>query len=458
MWHQGVNVQADLNAKELRTAFESLGSGWDCREIVFRDDCSWKPWTLVAAALWWALSDHETLTGRFTDARKITAKAFKRQQELATSYQAFMKMLSRWTSQLCAAWSVSLQTQMKAIFDASRVEGRVLFGVDGTRIDLPRTGSNQSAYCPLSVGGRRRRRRSRNPRSTSARKKAETPSLWLTLLWHAGTGLPWCWRQGRSDASEREHLLKMIDLLPPQSMVTADAGFVGYGYWTALLEAGHELVVRVGSNVKLLKKLGYARESNRQVFLWPDRAAARQLPPLVLRLVVLHNGKHPVYLVTNVLSPKDLSDSQVGKIYRARWGIEVFYRSFKQTYRRRKLLAHSAAHARVELEWSLMALWSSVLYARSWQEVSTARVSVALVLRAFRQTMHEYRSRPDPGEELVSLLATAVQDEYSRANKSSRDYPRKKRERPPGAPQFVTASRVQVAAAKALRRQTTKKG
>ncbi|MBN2216228.1 MAG: hypothetical protein JW719_02505 [Pirellulales bacterium] len=37
--------------------------------------------------------------------------------------------------------------------------------------------------------------------------------------------------------------------------MTADAGFVGYDLWKTVLDAGRHLLVRVGSNVKLLKKL-----------------------------------------------------------------------------------------------------------------------------------------------------------------------------------------------------------
>src|SRR5258708_22639843 len=51
----------------------------------------------------------------------------------------------------------------------------------------------------------------------------------------------------------------------------------------------------VGSNVRLLRGLGYARERRGLVYLWPDKAAAKHLPPLVLRLVVVHDGKKPWY-------------------------------------------------------------------------------------------------------------------------------------------------------------------
>ena len=85
------------------------------------------------------------------------------------------------------------------------------------------------------------------------------------------------------------------------ALVTADAGFVGYEYWKALLDSGRHLLIRVGANVRLLKGLGYVREKDGLVYLWPDREAARDRPPLVLRLVVARGGRHPVYLVTSVL-------------------------------------------------------------------------------------------------------------------------------------------------------------
>ena len=60
----------------------------------------------------------------------------------------------------------------------------------------------------------------------------------------------------------------------------------------------------------------------------------------MLRLVVAHGGRHPVYLVTSVLDGEELSDEQVINIYALRWGVELFYRHFKQTFGRRKLRSH----------------------------------------------------------------------------------------------------------------------
>ena len=121
------------------------------------------------------------------------------------------------------------------------------------------------------------------------------------MLWHVGSGLPWSWLAGAADSSERGHLQQMLGSLRESALITADAGFVGYDVWKTLLDSGHQLLIRVGSNVKLLKNLGYTREREGLVYLWPDQKAQAGGPPLVLRLLTIHNGKHPVYLVTSVL-------------------------------------------------------------------------------------------------------------------------------------------------------------
>ena len=132
---------------------------------------------------------------------------------------------------------------------------------------------------------------------------------------------------------------------------------MGYDFWNSILSAGHLFSIRVGANVRLLRELGYARQHEHTVYLWPAAAAKKNQPPLVLRLmIVIHDGKHPVYLVTN-LTKSQLNGRQAGLIYSARWGIEVFFRTFNQTFGRRKLRSRAAENADLELDWSLRGLW-----------------------------------------------------------------------------------------------------
>jgi hypothetical protein len=447
----------------LKLALGWLLHGVDWSGVAFRRDCTWTPRWLTAVALLWAWSDELTLIERWTSARRLAAFLWSPATPLAGSYQAFTKLLRRWTDTLIlrlqAAWRERLKHELSAHWC---VLGFVLFGVDGSRCELPRTRSHEEAYSPTrrKRTGRKRTHTPRTRRDPRHFQKANSPQLWLTTLWHVGLGLPWDWRLGPSESSERAHLLEMLPSLPPEALITADAGFVGYDYWKAILDSGRQFLIRVGSNVRLLKQLGYVRESGGTVYLWPDREAARHQPPLVLRLVEAHDGRHPVFVVTSVVSAARLTDRQVIELYARRWGIELFYRHLKQTFQRRKLRSTSAEQALVELHWSLAGLWAIAFYALVEFEranLPPRRLSIAQTLRAFRRMLRDDLHPAERGQSLRERLQTALIDPYQRRNKTSRNYPRKKQERPPGPPQLLTATQTQIQQAQALR-QNLKKG
>jgi len=423
----------------------------------FRDDCTWTPLQLVATAILWAWSDEPTLGERFFASRRIAEHLYQPQREFAGSSQAFLKMLGRWTTTLVAVVQAALRKRMQEALAASwMVSGFIVFGVDGSRVEVPRTKSHEAVngLARNKQGRKLKRNRRKKPCTAAHSKKANTPAMWLTLLWHVATGLPWAWRSGPTGSSEREHWSQMLGELPATALIAADAGFVGYEILRGVIDSGRHVLVRVGSNVRLLKKLGWAKESAGTVYLWPDRDAQKNDPPLVLRLVVALGGKHPVYLVTSV-PPSRLSDAQMIAMYRRRWGIELFFRHLKQTFQRRKLRSQSADNARVELEWSLVGLWCLALYAQvelAGQEIEPAQLSIAGALRAFRRTLRDYLHPAQRKRSLAMLLRRAVRDCYQRQDKTSRDYPRKKRpDPPPGAPEIRTATAAQIRRAGALR-------
>jgi hypothetical protein len=455
----------------LKQALDWLLASAKLADLAFRKDCTWTPKTLIALAILWAWSDEKSLLQRFSHVRKVVMAMEIRSRIPAASYQAFIKMLTTWTvvlsMTLCDAFRQRMQSDLATRF---RVCGFPVFGVDGSRLELPRTESNEGRFSPAKARRttrskaktKSRRKPHRRPRSQSSRdrraraKKVNSPQMWLTTMFHVGTGLPWDWRLGPSDSSERDHLRQMIAALPAGALITADAGFVGYETWKAILDSQRHLVIRVGANVRLLRKLGYVEEKKGLVFLWPDREAKRKQPPLVLRMVVARGARHPVYLVTSVLDEATLSDSQVVEIYALRWGIELFYRHFKQTFERRKLRSHSADNAELEATWSLLGLWAMMVHAQvilMRKGVPPKRISVAGVLLGYRSSLRQYKSAPDPGESLVEMVGKAVIDSYERTNKSSRDYPRKKQEQAAGAPKVRNATKAQINAAKEIRDQ-----
>jgi len=516
MSHQDTDgrTSSPFHCQALKDALLWLLKTADLSSIQFRDDCTWSTLGLIFAALLWSWSDEKTLKERFFTARKIcfkalgklalgTGKAEKAKAEKAKakkakakkakakkakakkakakkakaekakakkpagSYQAFMKLLRTWTPRLVLELMVVLRQRMRTVLaERILIAGLEVFAVDGSRVELPRTKSNESRFSPQRAqkkkrgkGAKRRKSATRRDRAERSRaKKANSPQMWLTIMWHVATGLPWDWRTGASDSSERDHFREMIAALPKGALATGDAGFVGYQCWKEVIDSGRHLLIRVGSNVRLLKNLGYAREKRGLVYLWPDKTAAKCMPPLVLRLVVVRDRRNPWYLVTSVLEEKQLSDKQVVEIYRLRWGIEVFYRHFKQTFERRKLRSKSADNAQVEAEWSLLGLWAMGLHAQSVlapEGIPTRRISVAGVLRAYRRAMREYKSHPDPGESLNELLRRAVIDNYKRGPKASRDYPRKKQQSAVGPPKVFQATKKQIILAKQIKNELT---
>jgi hypothetical protein len=439
------------HADDLFRVLGSLTASVNWTSIRTRAECTWSPRLLAFAALLWAWSDEHTLTDRFRIARKVICRCICQQEQPATSYQAFVKLLRKWTEPLRALLTEAFREQIRSsLEEVWKVAGWVVFAVDGSRCSLPRTRQNAWRYSCKSRLSRsdqwRRTRSTRRRRQHARARQVNLPHVWLTMLWHVGSGLPWGWRGGPADSSERAHLKDMLAELPAGSLITADAGFVGYDVWNTLLDAGQHLLIRVGKNVRLLKKLGYARERAGYVYLWPDQKAKTNRPPLVLRLIVVQLGRCPMYLVTSVLSERELSDASAIEIYRRRWGIELFYRHYKQTFKRGKLRSHNPDNVMVELHWSLLGMWAMALHAHRGllqQGVPPERVSFVGVLRAYRRPLREYKSIPDRNERLRDLLRDAVLDQYDRKDKRSRDYPRKKHEPAIQPPRIVIASRYQ---------------
>ncbi len=151
-------------------------------------------------------------------------------------------------------------------------------------------------------------------------------------------------------------------------------------------------------------------------------------------------------------------DDQVNRFMGCDCHIEVFFRTFKQTFGCRKLRSRSARNAQLELEWSLVGLWGGCLLGSRELHASgqdPTRLSPAAALRAFQGTLREYRVRPEtPAATLWDQLRLARLDAYQRhAVKTSRAYPRKKHRTPIGIPQITWATPHQIALALALQHQ-----
>ncbi len=384
-------------------------------------------WSATALALCSVLMSWDpapTLAQRFESALAVLDRALPRRRRAPRTYQGFIKALSSRGRSLPALLGAHLRVLTRAAAGKSwRVGGEggfVPIGVDGSKFDAPRTIGNE----PLGFAG----------------KDKCGPQMMTLLLVHLGSMLPWAWRTAGVRQSERTLLRSVSRLLPRHALLVADAGFTGFDLISGLLARGVHVLIRVGRGNHLLTELGYARrEGKSTVYLWPGNHTARA--PLTLRLIRVGD----VWLLTSVTDPRRLSNKAAAELYRRRWGLEVAFRSLKQTLQRRKVRSGTAAHARAELDWAVLGLWMLALLGF---HAAGPRSSPAAALSVVRWARHS----PVADRTLHARLRGAVRDPYRRrSSKTAWRWPHKKNPPAPGRPRLTRASAAQVAAASALR-------
>jgi hypothetical protein len=416
---------------------------------------------LIWLALLWAWSDQRNLTDAFASALEQGGSLLPGMA--VSTYQGLMNALVKWTPQLIPLLCQVLQGCMQQLGRHWRMHGWLPLAMDGFRSDAPRTRSNEAAFCAKNYGkgkrarygkkkskGMRRKRNKKNP------PQPQGPQVWVTMIWHMALRLPWRWKVGPSNSSERHQAMAMIEAgkYPENTLFCADAGFVGFALWTHLLEAGCHFLVRVGANVSLLsehttwhfEQVG----SEGIVHCWPRAARHTGQAPLRLRLMRLCLGKTDMWLLTSVLEPTRLTLKQAEQFYRRRWGVEVEIRGLKQTFHRAKLRCRDSHRLKAELEWSILAMAVAELFALKEQlearEVKRqgkkqrsgpACRSLAQTMRALRTCLRQPHLVPPPGKDLATLLRQAVTDRYVRHScKQARYRPKNPDKKTLGKPQL----------------------
>jgi hypothetical protein len=358
---------------------------------------------------------------RFEQAWELLAALFPQRRRPGRTYQSLMKRSRRMEPGVLRTFLHGLHAGLaQQLAGLWTWHGWTVFAVDGTRVEAPRT--------------------RRNERHLGCAGRDKTGPQWaVTALLHLPSRLLWDWRQGPGTQSERGHLREMIERLPCGALLLADAGFTGYALLRRLMERRIDFLIRCGSNVRLLIRradwqVAFSSTRARTVYLWPQER--RDEPPLVLRLIVVQRRGRPVYLLTNVTNPSRLPPAAASRLYAARWGIEVNYRSLKQTLGRRKLLAASPEMGAWELAGNVLALALLLAHAAWLLGGQAAQASVARLWRALRTALERLRYAAST-RRAVAAFGTALRDDYRRRrSKRARDWPHKKRQRPPGAPKL----------------------
>jgi hypothetical protein len=447
-----------LNGESLLAAVRWIVDAGIFDELKFHGNTGWKPVDLVILTVVWAWSESSTLTGAFQEAHRWSLKVLSR--AALNTYQGLMGALCTWSEPILPLlWERMHQLMERYGGDHWRIGAWLPLAVDGSRVSVARTRANERAFCAPNYGRsysadyrRRKRRQQGRPQRRRRRWKSAPvkPQVWLTLVWHMGLRMPWSWKSGPSTASERDHFRQMLvhQQFPENTLFCGDAGFTGYDLWKAAIDRGHQILIRVGANVTLLRKLGYyARERGGIVYCWPSAAARKNQPPLVLRLIRFRLGRAQACVVTSVLCARQLSEKQALRLYRLRWGVELQFRALKQTFGRRKLRSKRPDRALVELDWSLVGLAIIQLFAVK-EQIQFGELpehcSVSLAIRIVRETVDRWQETPAAGDTFRLRLRAAVADDYQRTGSKKARYRADFKDKPSAKkPKVLDATRQQ---------------
>jgi Transposase DDE domain len=388
---------------------------------------------LVTLAMTWSLGD--STPEKFEMARGLVAICRPKRRRAGQTAQGFLKALCRLPMRPLVALAGALRTRLVSLLGEDLAHGGFIpLGCDGSRLECCR---DDELLARLGRAG-----------------KADcSPSLWVTAVVHLTTGVPWSWCLGKGNASERDHLRRLLPSLPKNALIVADAGFDGYDLEASILNAGASFLIRMSSKTHLFVNRPTDRDRFRQgqVSYWPVRAQQAGRPPLRLRLIRVRGrrrGKDPkravdVWLLTDVEAER-MSIIQAASFYRLRWENEGLFRSYKRTLSKVHLVGRTVRSVHREAYGSLLAC-QLLLAQGAWALRGARDRARAVVPCSPRQVLLAVRKelqaamRSDRRESYPERLARAARERRARRSpKQKRVWPQRTPHKPPKPPRLLT--------------------
>jgi hypothetical protein len=308
--------------------------------------CRWQiqPLLFVLCTMTWCSAD--SLPERFETARAFYVSLHDKRRRPGKTSSGFFKALCRLPVAALRVVAAAVRRRLLAYGCLLHSKGGwAVFGCDGTELACPRTAELEQRLGP--TGGK-------------PGELPPVPQVFVSAMVHLRSGVLWSWFLGKGVANERLHLRALRKTLPASALVVADCGYQGYELASALSTAPKTAFLIRCSSLSAL----YIEEEVKPgwddlvVQCWTLEAQKEKKPPVPLRLLRIKpkGGKHDVFVLTNVLEAKKLTLAQAEQFYRMRWGCEGFFRLYKRTVGKVKLLGRTVKEVHREAEGSLLAV------------------------------------------------------------------------------------------------------
>ena len=342
-----------LSPSIFRQVYQAISRGrkrrWELHPLLF-----------VLMCMTWCTGDSQP--ERFETARAFYVATHSKRRRPGKTVQGFDKALLALPCKVLHTVARLFRKQILSRFGSlMKTDDWTVLGCDGSRIRTPRTAELEKRLGDSGV---------------DKNSKCKTPQIWLTAFVHLQSGLPWSWRVGKGNASERLHLIRLIATLPLCALVVTDAGYQSYLLALELANAGNSFLLRASTQTifyvedaenravegkyKQVTAEAMDEWTEGEVYYWPQEAQTSKegKNPIKVRLIRIKakKKKNDVWLVTNVLVEKRLTVEMAGKYYKMRWENEGFFRSYKHTLNKVTLSGRTVAAVHREVLGSMLAV------------------------------------------------------------------------------------------------------
>lgn len=387
------------------------------------------PLVHVLLAMTWCCGD--SLPEKFEVARGFYVVCCPKRKRPGKSFQGFEKAVRKLPMPVLRTLAGGIRGRIEVLFgDRLRFGNFIPLGCDGTKHECPRSEELEE-------------RLGTSCKQKGSGEKNSAPMIWNTSIVHLTLGIPWCWRWGKAKkSSERNHLIQMLPLLPRLALIVTDAGYVGYDVIRTLVERKVFFLMRMSSQATFYTESQEPLENFEEgiAYYWPKKHRKKGCPPLRGRLICVRSKRRKidVWLFSNVEDQKQLPVALVSTLYRLRWESEGFFRTYKRTMKKVKLMSRTVRSIHREAEASMIA--TQILLCQgalamptpSSKESLPAMCSPRKVLLEIRRDITGQKPNVKPfGERLVKHQ----RDRRDRKTaKEKRKWPRRKAHKPPKPP------------------------
>jgi len=213
---------------------------------------------------------------------------------------------------------IFFEKQAAEIESSKSFHGLRVWGVDGTKLNVPDTPKNEARFGRPKV----------------SRGKAAYPRMESVMLVETST------RQigevvfTPCESSERDGVLKLLDRLNPNDLVLMDRGISAVWLFEELQKRSLHFLARISANwkPKIIKRLGDGDFLVSVTGRIPKglRNGRKSMKKLKMRMIVYKIGENEtVRLLMDLPDPKEYPALELSKLYHSRWECELAYDELK---------------------------------------------------------------------------------------------------------------------------------